>query len=129
MEAILVVLPDAKKCQELLAAMKDAGAPGASVFDSQGQELLAWYGAHPALSRHWALDGADRETGKAILAIVPDTLVDAVVNAADRVLDGFNAPFSGMLCTWRIGRFRCYQGDKSPSAVAAWAAERVGVRS
>jgi hypothetical protein len=122
------VLPDAKKCQALLAAMKEAGAPGASVFDSQGQELLSWYGAHPALSRLCALDGADRETGKAILAVVPDTLVDAVVNAADRVLDGFSAPYSGMLCTWRIGRFRCYQGDKPPKSVAAWNAERIEAR-
>lgn len=129
MEAILVVLPDARRVQALLAAYKDAGAPGASVFDSQGQELLSWYGAHPALARHWALDGADKETGKAILAIVPDSLVDAVVSAADRVLDGFSVPYSGMLCTWPIGRFRCYQGDKPPHAVAAWTAERAMVRS
>jgi hypothetical protein len=129
LQAVLIILPDGRKLQDLLAAMKAAGAPGATVFDGQGQEFLAWYGGHPSLARHWSLEGVDREAGKAVLSMVPDALVDAVVGACDHVLDGFSRPFSGMLCTWPIGQFRCFQGDKPKAAVAALAAEGLAVRA
>jgi hypothetical protein len=129
MEAIIIVLPEARRCAEVLDAMRDAGAPGATVFDSQGREFLLWYDAHPALARHWSMDGLDRATGKTILAIVPDAMVDLIVLAAERVLDGFSTPNSGMLCTFKVGHFRCFQGDKTAVSQAAYAAELHEVRS
>lgn len=93
-------------------AISEAGAPGATVYDSQGMQLLGWLGAHPAMARHWGLEGTEHETGKTILSIVPDHLVETIIAAADQVLGGFSAPYSGMLCTWKVGHYRCYQGDK-----------------
>jgi hypothetical protein len=110
MEAILIVLPSPDRLPSLLSAIRAAGAPGATVYDSQGQEFLSWLGAYPAMARHWSVEGTDRETGKTVLAIVPDEVKVAVIAAAERVLDGFASPYAGMLCTWPIGEFRCYQG-------------------
>lgn len=130
MEAILIIVPRAHKVPPLLTAIAEAGAPGATVIDAQGQEFLTWIGTHPALGRGWELGAIDRDAGKAVLAIVPDVIVDAVVAAAERVLDNFDQPYAGMLCTWHIGRFRCFQGDKPKLAQAALAAElREGARS
>lgn len=112
MEAILIILPSSDRLADLMDAIKDAGAPGATIFDSQGMQLLGWLGTHPALSRHWSLEGADHEAGKTLLTVVPDHLSPTVIAAAERVLGGFSAPYSGMLCSWKIANFRCYQGDK-----------------
>lgn len=112
MEAILVVLPEAERLPSLLDAMKQAGVPGATVLDSQGLEFLAWFGAHPAMGRYWSLEGADRQTSKTILSIVPEEIAERVMVAIEESLGGFQAPNSGMLCSWKIGHFRCYLGDK-----------------
>jgi len=112
MEAILVVLPDPDRLPALLEAMKRAGVPGATILDSQGLEFLAWFGAHPAMGRYFSLEGGDRQTSKTILSIVPEGIVDRVMAAVEKSLDGFSAPNSGMVCSWKIGRFRCYAGDK-----------------
>lgn len=112
MEAILITLPSSARLAELMEAISDAGAPGATVYDSQGMQLLGWLGTHPALARHWGMEGQEHESGKTILTLVPDPVADAVIAAADRVLGGFSAPYSGMLCSWKVGTYRCYQGDK-----------------
>ncbi|MNX10448.1 hypothetical protein D3C86_401910 [compost metagenome] len=112
MEAILITLPSSDRLADLMEAIQDAGAPGATVYDSQGMQLLGWLGMHPALARHWGMEGTEHETGKTVLTVVPDHVVEAVVAAADRVLGGFAAPYSGMLCSWKVGTYRCYQGDK-----------------
>jgi len=116
LEAILITLPSADRLPDLLEAMKDAGSPGATVFDSQGMQLLGWLGMHPALGRHWGMEGTDHESGKTILTVVPEPFVTAVIAAADQVLGGFSAPYSGMLCSWKVGTYRCYQGDKDHGA-------------
>lgn len=119
MDALLIVLPTSGRLAELLSAIKEAGAPGATVYDSQGLEFLSWLGAHPAMGRYFGVEGADRETGKTILSIVPESATDRVVAAVERVLDGFSAPFSGMLCSWKIANFRCFDGDKTTAAMGA----------
>lgn len=111
MEAVLIVVPDADRTQALLVAIKEAGAPGATVFETRGMEFLSWL-SHPAMALHWGLEGMDRAASQSILAVVPDDLVEAVVEAAERALGGFSQPNSGMLCTWPVSRFRCYRGDK-----------------
>lgn len=116
MEAILITLPSPERLSDVLEAVKDAGAPGATVFDSQGMQLLGWLGSHPALARHWGLEGTDHEMGKTLLTIVPDEVAEAVITAVDRVLGGFSAPYSGMLCSWKVGNYRNYQGDKQNAA-------------
>lgn len=112
MEALLVVLPDPDRLPGLLDAMKQAGVPGATVLDSQGLEFLSWFGAHPSMARFWSLEGTDRQTSKTILSIVPESVVERVLAAIDRSLGGFSEPNSGMVCTWKVGNFRCYLGDK-----------------
>lgn len=118
MEAILIVLPDPGRLPQLLAAMQRAGAPGATVFDSQGLQFLSWLGHHPAMARHWNVEGQDPITSKSVIAIVPEGIADAVVTAVEDVLGGFSTPNSGMLCTWHVAQFRCFQGDKPRAAVA-----------
>lgn len=117
MDAVLIILPSAERLQALLGAIKEAGAPGATVYDSQGLEFLSWLGAYPSLARHWGLEGADREVGKTVLAIVPEEATERVIAAAERLLGGFAAPYSGMLCTWKVSHFRCFQGDKALAEV------------
>lgn len=112
MEAILVVVPDPDRLPSLLEAMKQAGTPGATVLDSQGLEFLAWFGAHPAMGRFLSVEGTDRQTSKTVLSIVPEGIVERVMAAIEKSLDGFSAPNSGMVCSWKVGHFRCYLGDK-----------------
>lgn len=112
MEALLVVLPDPDRLPALLEAMKQAGVPGATVLDSQGLEFLSWFAAHPSMARFWSVEGTDRQTSKTILSIVPDGVVERVLAAIERSLGGFAEPNSGMVCTWPVGHFRCYLGDK-----------------
>ena len=112
MEAILITLPSSERLADLMEAMTDAGSPGATVYDSQGMQMLSWLGTHPSLARFWGLEATEHETGKTVLTVVPDEVAEAVIAAADRVLGGFSAPYSGMLCSWKVGTYRCYQGDK-----------------
>ena len=112
MEAVLITIPSSDRLADLLQAISDAGAPGATVYDGQGMQLLGWLGSHPSLARHWGMEGTEHEVGKTLLTIVPDPIAEAVIAAADRVLGGFSAPYSGMLCSWKVGSYRCYQGDK-----------------
>ena len=111
MEAILIVLPQSDKLDALMGALRSAGIPGATVFESQGLEFIGWLN-HPAMMRYFSLEGTDRETGKTLLTVVPDELRCAVMEAVEKVLDGFSSPNSGILCSWSVGTFRCYQGDK-----------------
>ncbi len=112
MEALLIVLPDPGRLPELMDALKEAGVPGATVLDSQGLEFLSWFGAHPSMARYWSLEGGDRQSSKTILSIVPDAIVPRVLTVIEKALDGFSHPNSGMVCTWPVGHFRCYLGDK-----------------
>lgn len=112
MDAIVIIMPAGDRLRELLSAIKAAGAPGATIYESQGLEFLTWMGAHPSMARYWSVEGSDRETGKTVLTIVPSEVTAAVISAVEQVLDGFAVPYSGMLCTWPIAHFRCFQGDK-----------------
>lgn len=118
MDAVLIILPSSERLQALLGAIKEAGAPGATVYDSQGLEFLSWLGAYPSLARQIGLEGTDREQGKTVLAVVPEEATPRVIAAAEKLLDGFSAPYSGMLCTWKVAHFRCFQGDKALAEVS-----------
>lgn len=106
MEAMLIVLPSSERLPRLLDALEAAGAPGATVYDSQGQEFLRWLGQH-------AVAGQPHRSSKTVLAVVPDEAVEAVLAAAAAVMDDFAAPFSGMLCSWPVSRFYNFRGHRA----------------
>ncbi|MNX89931.1 hypothetical protein D3C86_1219600 [compost metagenome] len=49
---------------------------------------------------------------------MPEEATPRVIAAIERLLDGFSAPYSGMLCTWKVSHFRCFQGDKALTGVS-----------
>jgi hypothetical protein len=110
MNAVLIVLPDGRRCPELLRALRDAGAHSATIVDNEGLDFVLWRGLRASMARHWDQAGG---TGKTVLAVVPDVLTDSVIAEAEHVLAGAAGATAGMILAWGLAHFGCYQGDQA----------------
>lgn len=116
MNVIMIQLADSRRFAALLAALRDAGAHGATIYDNPGMELLFWHGVRSALA---AARPSRPRDGKCVLAFAPTAAMPTLLEAAERVLGGAHA---GLICSWPVDQVESYQGD-------ARAGELVGGRA
>jgi acyl-CoA reductase-like NAD-dependent aldehyde dehydrogenase len=102
MNMVMIALRDGRRFQDLLKAIKAAGAHSATVLDNEGMDFLFFRGIRAGMEQSHGQGG-----GKTVLTMVPDALTESVVEAAERVMVGFN----GMICAWQVGHMVSFQGE------------------
>ncbi|MFN3431252.1 MAG: hypothetical protein ACK46X_15020 [Candidatus Sericytochromatia bacterium] len=111
MNMVMIALRDGRRFQDLLKAIKAAGAHSATILDNDGMDVLFMRG----IRAHMDAPVGSGAPGKTVLTVVPDALTESVVEAAERVLVGF----SGMVCSWQVGHAVCFQGETRAGELAA----------
>ena len=101
MSMILFVLHDTEKLDELLAAWQEAGAPGVTVLESTGVGRIRQNAAlredtplMPSLEDFYP---DPEHMSRTMFTILPDELVQKVVDATIRVVGDLNEPDTGLL--------------------------------
>jgi hypothetical protein len=97
---VVLITPSSKPLEEILSAWHDAGAPSVTVFDCVGTRTTEEQSGRedfPLLPTIRALLQSDEAPRKAILAVVPDVVVDALVRATERVVGDLNVEGNGIL--------------------------------
>ena len=110
MNMVMIALRDGRRFQDLLKAIRQAGAHSATILDTDGLDVLVWRGIRGALEPPAGQEGS----GKTILTVVPDALTAAVIEAAEHILVGF----SGTVCAWSVGHAAVFQGERRPTELA-----------
>lgn len=103
MNLVMIALQDGRGFQDLLKAIRAAGAHSATILDNTEMDILFWRGIRASMS---APAGQSRP-GKTVLTLVPDVLTDAVVEAAERAMVGL----TGMVYAWQVDRSVGFQGE------------------
>lgn len=102
MNMVMIALRDGRRFQELLKAIRAAGAHSATILDNGGMDFQFYKGIRGSLDdRHAATPG------KTVMVMVPNALTESVVEAAENVLVGF----AGMVCSFSLGHFAAFQGE------------------
>ena len=104
MNMVIIALQDGRRFQEMMKALRAAGAQSATILDAPGVDVLFLRGIRASLNDMGCHETQD---GKTIMTMVPEALTQDVIEAAERVLVGF----SGMVCSWPVGHFACFQGE------------------
>ena len=111
MNMVMIALQDGRRFQDMLKALRLAGARTATILDNPGVDVLFLRGIRASLD-----DGEPQSPtgGKTIMTMVPEALTQDVIEAAERMLVGF----SGMVCSWPVGHFVCFQGEARAGELA-----------
>lgn len=102
MNMVMIALRDGRRFQDLLKAIRAAGAHSATILDNDGMDFQFYRGIRGSLD-----DGQPATPGKTVMTMVPDALTESVVEAAEQVLVGF----AGMVCSFSLGHFASFQGE------------------
>jgi nitrogen regulatory protein P-II 1 len=101
MKMVLFVLNDPTRLLELLNAWKQAGASGATVLFSTGMGRLQQATAlrddlplMPSLSDFYV---QSEELSRTIFTVIPDDLVDHILDVTEQIIGDLNKPGSGIL--------------------------------
>lgn len=107
MNMVMIALGDGRRFQDLLKAIRAAGAQSATILDNDGMDFQHYRGVRASFD-----NGAGAHApGKTVLAMVPNALTESVVEAAEQVLVGF----AGMVCSFSLGHFASFQGESTSS--------------
>lgn len=103
MNLVMIALHDSRGFQDLLKALRAAGAHSATILDNVEMDILFWRGIRATMSAPAGTGGP----GKTVLTLVPDVLTESVVEAAERALVGL----TGMVYAWRVDHSVGFQGE------------------
>lgn len=103
MNMVLIASRDGRRSQELLKALRAAGAHSATISHGEGFDFFHFRGVRGAMDT----DRLTAGPGVTIMALVPDALTQSVVETAEQALVGY----SGMVCAFALGHFASFQGD------------------
>ena len=106
---VMIALRDGRRFQDLLKAIRAAGAHSATILDNDGMDFQFFRGVRASMDVH-----AQQTPGKTVLTLVPDALTESVVEAAEGVLVGF----AGMVCSFSLGHFASFQGEARSTEAA-----------
>jgi hypothetical protein len=104
---VVLITPNSKPLEEILSAWHDAGAPSVTVFDCVGTRTSDEQSGRediPLLPTIRALLQSDEAPRKAVLAVVPDVIVDALVRASEEVIGDLSDEGNGILFSLPAGR-------------------------
>lgn len=110
MNMVMIALRDGRRFQELLKALRAAGAHSATILDSDGMDVLFFRGVRAHMD-----EPRSHAPGKTVLTMVPDALTESVIEAAEQALVGI----AGMVCSFQLGHFAAFQGETRPAAELA----------
>lgn len=103
MNMVMIALRDGRRYQDLMKALRAAGAHSATILHNDGTDFQFFRGVRATFEeRH-----AHPVPGKTVLVMVPNALTESVVAAAENVLVGF----AGMVCSFSLGHFASFQGE------------------
>jgi hypothetical protein len=108
MNMVLIASRDGRRSQELLKALRAAGAHSATISHGEGFDFFHFRGVRGSLDAERSSAGP----GVTIMALVPDALTQGVVETAEQALVGH----SGMVCAFPLGHFASYQGETRADA-------------
>jgi CBS domain-containing protein/nitrogen regulatory protein PII len=103
-ELLVIILDDIERLPQLLEALRDAGVPGATLFDSIGGYRASSWLDEIGLSGLTKMFGASELKRKTVLSIVEKDHIDGVIAAAEQAVGGFGRPDSGILFTVPVSR-------------------------
>lgn len=112
---VILITLRSKPLEEILSAWHDAGAPSVTVFDCVGTRTGEEQGGRedlPLLPTIRALLQSEEAPRKAILAVVPDVVVDALVRASEEVIGDLSQEGNGIIFSMPLGRV---VGMRSPT--------------
>lgn len=96
---VLLITPKLEKGLQVAFAWEEAGAPGVTLIDTHGLHSLRQRGKMLELPLIVSLASAMRqmeESNQTLLSVVPDELVDALLDKASQILGDLNGPNSGV---------------------------------
>src|SRR5262249_674720 len=98
-KAVFLVTAKIEKGLQVAEAWQQAGAPGVTVMDGYGlrqlQEKSAGLELPPLISMAAIFRQAEERTTQIIFSVAEDALVDALIEAAERILGDLEAPQHG----------------------------------
>ena len=104
---VVLVLYNLSHFEEVLAAWHDAGATTVTILEGMGTrapEEQARRADLPILPTIRDLLQADDAPRRIIFSVVPDDLVDAVVDATERIVGDLSEPQNGILFVLPVAR-------------------------
>lgn len=104
---VLLITPKLEKGLQVAVAWEEAGAPGVTLIDTHGLHSLRQRGKGLELPLIVSLASAIRqmeESNQTLLSVVPDELVDALLNRASEILGDLNGPNSGVAFVLPVDR-------------------------
>jgi nitrogen regulatory protein PII len=98
---VIVTIDDLDLLEDVLSAWEAVGVTGATVFETSGMGRVATGGLRddmPLLPRLSDFIQVRHESSRTIFSVVGDEdMVDAMVEAAQRIVGDFNQPNTGIL--------------------------------
>lgn len=96
---VLLITPKLEKGLQVAFAWEEAGAPGVTLIDTHGLHNLRQRGKSMELPMIVSLASAMRqmeESNQTLLSVVPDELVDVLLQRAADILGDLDGPNSGV---------------------------------
>ncbi|NLE52639.1 MAG: hypothetical protein GX613_14675 [Chloroflexi bacterium] len=104
---VLLITPKLEKGLQVAFAWEEAGAPGVTLIDTHGLHSLRQKGKALELPLIVSLASAMRqmeESNQTLLSVVPDELVDTLLDKAGEILGDLNGPNSGVAFVLPVDR-------------------------
>lgn len=104
---LMVILDDLKRMPALLLAWQAIGLPGATILESAGAyRATTWLSrvGLGALNRLFEAEEVRRRT--LLVAVDDDAVLEQAIGEAERIMDGFDRPDSGLLLVLPVAQVR-----------------------
>jgi nitrogen regulatory protein PII len=109
MYMVLLVLNDPEMLDDLLRAWEEVGVSGVTVLPSTGmariREKGAWRDYLPLIPSIEDFHDFVESLNRTIFTVVhSEEMVEAVINASEKITGDLNNPHTGIIVSWQIGR-------------------------
>ncbi|MCC6800135.1 MAG: hypothetical protein IT325_08455 [Anaerolineae bacterium] len=104
---VLLITSKIEKGLQVAVAWEEAGAPGVTLIDTHGLHSLRQKSKSLELPFIVSLASVLRQTeesNQTLLSVVPDELVDTLIEAASTILGNLNSPGSGIAFVLPVDR-------------------------
>lgn len=103
---LIVIVHDMERLPDLLQAWREIGVPGATILTSTGAYRSTWLKriGLGAIDRYLEQDEGGQRT--LLVAIEDEELLSRSIAEAERVMDGFDRPHSGLLLVLPVAQVR-----------------------
>jgi len=104
---VLLITPRLEKGLQVAFAWEEAGAPGVTLIDTHGLHNLRQRGKMLELPLIVSLASAMRqmeESNQTLLSVVPDELVDTLLDKAQAILGSLDEPNTGIMFVLPVDR-------------------------